>query len=144
MKINQKIFSLPPYISTTWNNIQSIHLKGSVLAVTLSFGETVNIPGLKPDIIETIFSSHASYLEHESNAGQGIKNHAKPSKMEKNALLFSMEEQAELPFRLGFNSMEGIGSAMQHNQAFADAPDLPKEILQKIGSIAKIVAPDDS
>src|SRR5262249_9447287 len=34
-------------------------------------------------------------------------------------------------------------TALQHNPAQADAPDIPTEILQKIGAIVKIVAPED-
>jgi hypothetical protein len=50
---------------------------------------------------------------------------------------------SENAFQFGISSMDGLGNAMQHNPAHANAPDLPLEILQKIGAIVKIVAPEE-
>ncbi|CCB86658.1 MULTISPECIES: hypothetical protein [Parachlamydia] len=133
MKITDKILSIPPHISTTWANISSLQMKGLLLVVTLMGGESVNIPGLSLEIIEKIFSTHATFLEQETLAPSST-SHLLSSK--------GTVSEIELPFRMGFSTLDGIGTALQHNPAHADAPDLPEEILGKIGAIAKIISPE--
>lgn len=135
IKITEKILSIPPYISTSWARIAGIHMKGSNLAVTLLDGDTVLIPNLNSDTIQTIFQHHALYLEKEippSFANGEISQ------------IKNMMEPGEPSIRFAFgSSLEGLGSMMRHNPSQADAPDLPPEILQKIGAISKIIAPAD-
>lgn len=73
MKINKKVFSIPPYISTTWMNIAALHMKDSVLMITLIDGETISIPGLKQDIITEIFRTHAEVIGLESEDYENLK-----------------------------------------------------------------------
>jgi len=140
MKVNDKILSLPPYISTTWSHIAAIHLKGNVLAITLTDGDTVNIPNLPQDAIQSIFSHHTVYLEKE---GQNPMLPARPSGLPSD--LFSSHDAS---FRVAFGSIDGVNSIntmmMQHSPEQSNAPDLPPEILNKITAIAKIIASDDS
>src|ERR1041385_5716295 len=67
MKIDNKMLSIPPYISTSWNYVDGLYMKGATLVITLFGGESVNVPGLKPEIIEAIFAAHAESLEQEIN-----------------------------------------------------------------------------
>lgn len=133
MKINKKILSIPPYISTSWDHVLALKMKESDLVVCLTDGHTIEIPGLKSEIVEAIFFCHASYLESQERRQQG-----KP-----HPLNFG-ENESESPFRFGFGTMDALGSSLQHNPAQANAPDLPKEVISKITAIAKIVAPDNS
>lgn len=140
MRINNKILSLPPYISTTWNNIQSLHMKESILVVSLNDGSSIDIPDLKPEIVEIIFTTHANAFEHQSeHPNTSLPNFHKTS----NPFLSTLTNETETPFRLGFGSFDALGSALQHNPTQANAPDLPKEVLSKISAIAKIVSPED-
>ncbi|MGA8163819.1 MAG: hypothetical protein WB791_02200 [Waddliaceae bacterium] len=141
MKINNKIFSLPPHISTSWGNIISLHMKESTLVVTLRGGEVVQIPDLSSKVLETIFDTHAIYLED--------KGKQEAQKIQSTGPFSFKQLQGELgdlefPFRLGIGSIDGWGAALQHNPSQADTPDLPEEVLQKIRAIAKIIAPDDA
>lgn len=136
MRINDKVISLPPYLSTTWNNISAIHMKGNILVITLHEGEIVNVPGLKQDVIDSIFDAHTSYLDKQESGLVPQESAAK--------IFNSSSPQAyEMPLRFGFGSMDSIGTAMQHNPSQANMPDLPPEILSKISAIAKIIAPED-
>jgi len=58
MKITDKILSLPPYISTAWKNIVSIHVEtrpyGHVLLIELITGTKVEVPHLDPKLMEKI------------------------------------------------------------------------------------------
>ena len=125
MLINDKILNLPPYLSTSWENVTSIHMKGALLVVVLKEGEVVHIPGLGSTVIETIFSAHAKFLEMDSSSLKKIDN-------------------VEIPFRFGFATADSMAQAMQHNPAQANTPDIPDEILSKISAMTKIIAPEDS
>ena len=135
MKINAKIFNLPPYISTSWNKVTALHMDGTILIVTLVNGENIRIPNLPPDIIAAIFQSHASYLEQEGSVVKSQNPFAQA--------LMNAEQGAEPPFKFGFTTMDGLGAVLQHNPEQSDSPDLPPEIIQKISTIAKIVSPED-
>ena len=137
MKINDKILSIPPYISTSWGNIRTLHMKGNLLAVTLVDGDSINIPGLTPESIESIFEAHISHIESKPEPTQ---NKSIPSFLQG----IVNEDTMVTQFRIGISGMDGLGAALQHNPAQANAPDLPSEVLQKIQAIAKIVAPDEA
>ncbi len=145
MKIDDNMLSIPPYLSTNWSHVRALYVKGNLLVVTLSDGDNVNIPGLDQATLEKIFSTHALYLEKDTP--QRIQNiHSNPMKIAPPlAFLQPMSDgnTGESPFRLAFGAFDGLGTAMQHNPAQAQMPDLPPEVLQKVSAIAKIVAPDD-
>lgn len=134
IKITDKILSIPPYISTSWSRIAALHMKGSLLAITLVDGDTIHIPNLNSETINLIFQHHAIHLGKEQFIS--LNSDSEVSKLKE------MVEQGEPSIRLAFgSSSDGLGGMMQHNPGQADAPDLPPEILQKIGAIAKIIAP---
>lgn len=135
IKINDKILSIPPYISTSWTRIAALHMKGGMLAITLVDGDTLLIPKLSQNDIDLIFQYHASYLENE----QAVSS--KKDLMQSKDI---MDDKTEPSIRLAFgNSLEGLGTLMQHNPNQANFPDLPPEVLQKIGAIAKIIEPSE-
>jgi hypothetical protein len=125
MKITDKILSLPPYISTAWKNIVSIHVEtrpyGHVLLIELITGSKVEVPNLDPKLMEKIFQMHEMVLEKE-----GPQN---PVATQTFAI--------PLPFPI-----EGLTNVLQHNPEQADTPPLPPEILEKIHSL-KGVLPED-
>lgn len=142
MKINENIFCLPPYISTSWNNISALYMKETTLMINLFDGETVQIPDLKPEVLELIFECHAKFLEENTS----LETH------EGNALTqFSFQQsqagiggETEFPLKFGIGAMDAWGAALQHNPIQANMPNLPEEVLEKVRSISKIIAPEDS
>lgn len=134
IKITDKILSISPYISTNWSRIAALHMKGNVLAITLVDGDTLHIPNLDSETIHLIFQHHAVYLEKEQS--HSTSPDTSPLK--------DIAEQGEHSVRLAFgSSLDGLGSLMQHDPLQTNAPDLPPEILQKIGAISKIIAPNE-
>jgi hypothetical protein len=134
MKINETMLSIPPYISTTWNRISAIHMKGNVLVLNLINGDPVPIPNLTRETIEQVFNYHAAYLE---------KN-LLPSSKSTGPTEQNLDQQTENSLlRFSFGPFDGMGTALQHNPAQAQAPDLPAEVLQKISSIAKAIIPEE-
>lgn len=143
MRINHKILSIPPYISTSWKNIASLHVERVeeqlILVINLTSGAKVKVPHLEPQIIEAIFAAHAKFMEQDpatiaSKAGSPPSPNAFPES------LLNMG----FPLRIGSAGLEGIGGLMQHNPEQSDAaPTIPPEILNKIAAVAKAVGIDD-
>lgn len=134
IKITDKILSIPPYISTSWSRIAALHMKGGILAITLVDDDTIHISNLNSETIHSIFQHHAVYLE---------KEHTNSNVPDLSGLK-GIVDQEEPSIRLAFGtSLDGLGNIMQHNPNQADSPDLPPEIIQKIGAIAKIITPVD-
>lgn len=131
MKINHKILSIPPYISTTWDNIKSVHIENDGLAIILKNDSKIKIPLLEEDLVKQIFQAHTKYLDEEKS----IDNIQKPK-----------EPSFSFGFPLKLTNGEGIESfagAMHHNPSQANSPDLPEEVLNKIAAVAKALGLDD-
>jgi hypothetical protein len=151
MKISNKILSLPPYISTTWENILSLHMKNSLLVITLSSGESISIPQLDSIALEQIFTAHAAYLE--SDLPTAAEEMPRPSHQlmamlppHIQAMILRSDQQPHQEAMIGFGitAFDGLSTVMQHDENHAEAPDLPSELLEKIAAIANIVAPVDA
>lgn len=144
MKINPKILSIPPYISTSWKNIASLHVENHptafVLVVTLLNGARIEVPDLEPSMIESIFAAHTRYMEQDEKPVQ-------PKMPPRASLSFPVGQEQllslGLPMKNGLAGMEHFGSLLQHNPEQADSPDLPTDILQKIADLSKTLGIED-
>ena len=144
MKINTKILSIPPYISTSWKNISSLHVENQssmlVLIVTLISGVRIEIPHLQSAALEEIFATHARTMEQEEKPAQSKLPLKTP---------FSFPGGHEqilslgFPIRNGLTNIESLGSLLQHNPDQANSPDMPPDILQKIAQLSKTLGIED-
>lgn len=129
-KINNQILSIPPYISTSWQNVASLHVSkeenGVVLVISLLTNQTVRIPNLTEEEIYRIFQIHSSVLE----------KHSEPKEL--------VPSNFGFPIKMGYEILDSAGSFLQHNIKQAGAKDLPKEFLEKIAGLAKVVDFDGS
>lgn len=133
MIINREVFSLPPYISTSWGHVAALYMKDDVLVVALDEGIVISIPSLVPNIVQQIFDAHAAYLTEEAKRGQTKQ---KLREMEGTVV--------EFPFKTSMGLDGMMSSSMQHNPEQAHAPDIPKDILNKIVGITKLLGPEDA
>ena len=139
MKVNPKILSIPPYISTAWKNVLSLHVEhirgDTILMIGLVNSSIIEIPNLDPSALEAIFQAHEKHLEQEaSNLSSQIGQmpiSILPGNIEDTTALLN------LPLRLGLDPT--MGNLLQHNPEAANSPDLPKEILEKIAHLSKVV-----
>lgn len=147
MRINHKILSIPPYISTAWKNVLSLHVEyqdgNAYLLINMQNGTTVEIPGLDGTLLEAIFTAHERSLEQENPPEQKALS---PFPLPK--LSISPNETLTVinfPFRLGPEGIENgnMGTILQHNPEGAEGPDLPKEILEKVASLSKMIGIDN-
>lgn len=121
MKIDLQILNIPPYISTSWENIESIYSEDINLIILLKSKQKIKIPNLEKSIVNVIFDTHKKFLE-KKNVGISFK------------LPIPLDEIE------GINSMNSI---MEHNEKEKNARDLPKEILDKITSVFKVMGIED-
>ncbi len=155
MKINEKIISLPPFISTSWSSISSLQMneEKTELEIEMKNGKQVTIPGLSSDIIEKIFDAHALYLE---KAESQEKNEA-PKVEDIQGQLFdalgtAIGQLKSNPLLSGFSfklpldmsNLDKLGGLLQHNQEQADSPPIPSEILSKVIAITRSVSSEQS
>lgn len=131
MKINDKILSIPPFLSTSWQNIAALKMEGSDLIIVLFQGGEVKVSGLANEIVEAIFTFHQKALE--------TKTFLRPPAT---SIAEGFINQADQALRFGVIGMEAIGNAMQHSFEMRDAPALPPEILSKVEAVARVIAPD--
>ncbi len=141
-KINQKILSIPPYISTSWKNINTLHMKEiqgkPVLIIALHNGTSIEIPGLEQVLIEEIFEAHSKYVDHETKEPQveSLKTF-EPSKGSEPSFSFG------IPFQMsGGDGSLNPSSFLEHNPSQSDSPEMPPEVIQKITSITKALGMD--
>lgn len=141
--ITQNILSIPPYISTAWKNITSLHvephLSGPVLIIVMTSGKQIEIPRIDKDSLRAIFKAHANYLEMEQNTASK-KSPSLTSGMD--LLTASFKMPLESPFNSVLN-MESMGAVLQHNPEQSHSPDLPPELLQRIGALSRTIGITD-
>lgn len=142
LKITNNILCISPYISASWSQISSLHMREDLLIITLTSGDKIEIPHLIPSDIEAIFQHHAAYIENASKPNQ-ISSRPPLIIPEELSQHLTIEEEAPFHFAFG-TSGEGLqGMMMQHDPSQKNAPNLPSEILQKISLIVKVMGPTD-
>lgn len=136
MNVNEKFFSFPPFISTSWSHITAISLnKSGQITLHHSSGDVIVLPLLSQDETDSIFKAHANYLENQAMVEPLYKLPR---------LIPNPKERFEgSEIRFAFGTLDGLSSAMQHNPAQRNAPSLPREMLNKITEVSKILAPTD-
>lgn len=142
MKITPNIFSLPPYISTTWQNVIALHVRHEegmlLLVVDLLNGNRIEIPNLDPATMETIFAMHAAVSE-----GEGAKPSAAAQKNDLPSLLSLHLPVKFFGAKFLEEGIDKIAGALQHNPEAADTADLPREILDRVANIAQSLGMQD-
>lgn len=137
MKINHKILSIPPYVSTSWKNVISLHMEqtdiGPTLIVGLLNGAKIAIPNLEKPILEEIFSAHQKYLEQDNSSSE---NTSSEKSIFASGFMNDNATTLNLPFKFGLDG--GMNNLLQHNPEAANSPDLPKDMLEKIAALSKV------
>lgn len=148
MKIDEKIISIPPYISTTWEHVSSLKMESGDLVFSLIDDSVVKIPNLEDSTVQLAFQAHIKYIEkYENEDGEKQIKQETPkanTPLSQISSLFNAENAIGFPIRLGSEGMEGLGTVMQHNPSQKNMPKLPSEILSKISAIAKVIGSEET
>ncbi len=126
MKINSKMLSIPPYISTSWENVISLQVEdiSGKLIIFLKNNAVVSIPHLSKEVIEEAFNAHSDFIESLSKPVPPLKQ------------------------QMGFNvgvmpsgfMQETLGPIMGHDPKQKESPDLPSEVINKVANVAKALS----
>ncbi|MBS0626394.1 MAG: hypothetical protein JSS32_10120 [Verrucomicrobia bacterium] len=132
MKITEKTLNIPPYISTAWSDISSLHSKldplgRQMLIVTLRNMAQVEIPNLDERSLKEIFDTFARHKEQEGSV-------PKP---------FFSPINFSIPMKKG-SPIDSLGSSMAHNPEQSAMPNLPPDMLEKVTTIAKAFGLEDT
>jgi hypothetical protein len=136
MKISSKILSLPPYISTPWGNVASLHVKDELLIVTLVNNTQIEVPGLDQETLDALFTIHCQLHDRPHPS----------SRLEIDVPSQTGEEPINFAFPIpigGGVGMENMGAMLQHNPQQAQLPNLPADLLGKITEIARTIGIED-
>jgi hypothetical protein len=131
MQITPQILNIPPYLSTTWDNISTlkpeISGKSYILIVTLKNGEQVTIPSLSEVEVKEIFVAHAKSVEVQRLPA--LPKFPMP-------FTFTLPSKQEGP-------VSSLGDAMRHNPEQSDLPEIPPEVLNRVSGIVKAFGFED-
>jgi hypothetical protein len=157
MKINRKILSIPPYISTSWEQVLALKTERQTqdlleLQISLKDGSTIKIPEMTDLVVEAIFSSHAKHLENPTTENKAQKENSFFMKEPPSTTLilegpfpFS-PGLLENPFLLGGGSMENLKNFMpvfQHDPEKSQEEILfPQSLIDKIVKVMKTLGVD--
>jgi hypothetical protein len=130
MKITDTMLSIPPYISTSWEEVSSLHMQGADLIISLKDATSVLVPHLEPTDVEKIFAAHTAFLEKQTKSGR---------QQEK----ASIEQIFTLPLSGGLESLTKMGEMLQHNPSYSGLPPLPEDAWKKIAALAKMIPEED-
>jgi hypothetical protein len=141
MKITDKMISIPPYISATWDKVHHMQIvEDDILLIMLNNGYEANLTNLEPKVVNAIFAAYERWVERQNNP-KILSELMKPPTMKGSFHIGNPEGgmvmEAGLPFQLP------NGSPLEHNPDHRNFPDIPKEIVEKIAKVASIVAPAD-
>lgn len=123
MKFTSKILSIPPYISTTWDNVASLTVEPEDasfrLFVHLKDEVIIEVPSLSKELLEEIFEAHLLFSE-------------KPKESSSSFLPFG--------FRLPLKDEKGsVLNPLEHDPNLFDAPPIPEELLNKISALSQML-----
>jgi hypothetical protein len=126
MKINSKVLSIPPYISTAWENVISLQIDEATcrLVVFLKNNAAVSVPNLSNDEMEEIFLYHNEYIESQNKKNFDA---SKPS------LGFGI---------LPSNLQDTMSPMMMHDPSLKNSPDMPLDVMTKIVNVTKALGID--
>lgn len=154
IKIDERIICIPPYISTTWDQVIFLQSEEDpethlfTLEIHLNEGKVVQIPHLDSSLIDISFSAHIRYLE-TSMSSSPQRNENESTKTLGGFLQqltgLSPEQLAHMPIRFSVAGIEGMPGAemLQHNLSEKNAPDMPSEVLEKISGMIKMMINGD-
>lgn len=127
MKITEQLLSIPPYISTSWENVSSLSVNSSgALEISLYDGSKVEISNLSGEALEQIFEFHAKSLD-------------KPQRdLMPSSFGLTFDDNGVV-----LSGMENFTGMMQHDPNQSNAPNMPAEILAKITEMSKAIGIDE-
>ncbi len=154
--VTNHFLSIPPYVSTSWEQIETMRVvtnnRGEQeLLVNLRNGEKISIPNPSNDLIFKAFQHHASSLNQEPKSPSKTTSSTStdiPPPLHSPFLTSilgnsSFEEQGGTGVKIGAGFLDNLGGALSHNEEQRNLPDLPRDLLDKVAAVSKMLAQDE-
>ncbi len=136
MKITPKILSIPPYLSTRWENVTALRVEGGNLLVSLADGTICSIPDLSEETINTVFATHAQISEKIESEKEDLSGLV-------SGMRSGIKDIFGLFSKLGENSITSLGKVLEHDPSNTEMPNLPDEIVKKVELLLNIIPQED-
>jgi len=133
MAVTKRMLHLPPYISTSWENVIALHMEQDedsddpLLVVTLSGGVQICIPDLREEMVQDLFALHAQILTMSG------------AEASEEALKFTGDFHFA---RNPWEPREVLQMLMRHQPSLRDEPPMPQAIINKLQSIGQLLDRD--
>ncbi len=136
IRITEKLLCLPPFLSTTWEQVRYLKLEidkagHEVLVICMSDGGIVRLLDINEKLLSAIFEGHLRFLEERAKAS--VVQHA-----------LGHFEQMLAHLKSGILTPENVADLLSHNAEHAGLPPLPKEVLDKITQVAHWITPQEA
>lgn len=142
IKITSQILSIPPYLSTRWDYIQSIRVQEKALLISLQSGPPCSIPGLTEEEISQIFSSFALYAQPTKEEHKVDDTFKKDISQLVEGVKKGFAEFLHILAKSGGQSA-GFAKALEHDPSNANLPPLPPEAIGRVEMLLQIVPEED-
>ena len=136
MKITPKIFSIPPHISTRWENVLSLRVTDDLLIVSLKDGATCTVPNLSKETLDQIFACHAESTEVDTVQKEDLQPLVENMRMGFKELFLMLS-------KLGTNTLGSIGKVLAHDPHNTNVPELPPDMVKKVQVLLTIISKEE-
>lgn len=140
-KITDTLVSIPPYVSTSWEQIAALERHDSTLYIILLSGAKLTVPNLSEELLSSIFSLHAQKIEKRSHTHP--KNEPLPQDNTLDSIQKGFKDLVSITMKLGVNALGQLGQVLEHNPSHAHLPPLPPEMIERIKTIKNIISKED-
>ena len=136
MKINEKIISIPPYVSTSWDQVSAIKAENATVSIILKNGFVCTIAHLEQKTIDDLFSIHKQVLEKKTSSGEEIGPFVQ-------GIQSGFKELIGTLSKLGNTAFASISKMVEHDPQNADLPELPPEMVEKIKLLLQVLSKEE-
>lgn len=136
-KITDKLISIPPYVSTSWDQVSALQREGEVLHIFLLSGAKITIPHVSEEAFQHLFTHHSRWIEKETPLSQTAPD------VTFDTIQKGLKDVVSLTMKLGVSALGQLGQVLEHNPAHAHLPPLPPEMVDRIKALTNIISKED-
>lgn len=136
MKITSRLLSIPPYISTQWDQVSSLRVVDGKLVVSLKDGTTCTIPDLPQAVLDQIFTCHTEFSDTQNHQREELSGILE-------GIRSGFKDFFGMLGKLGATAMGSIGKALEHDPNNAHLPNLPPEMVEKVRLLLNVIPEED-
>ena len=138
IKITKHLLSIPPYVSSRWEFIQSLRVQEQRLIVTLKDGSSCTVPSLSQEELSQIFIAFSSYAQQP----EGEEVFKKDISQLVEGMKKGFSEFVNMITKASGQAL-GFAKSLEHDPSNAHLPPLPPEARKRVEMLLQIVPEDE-